>query len=211
MSSSASLPSSTSPPSAPPAASAASTPFIAYELRDGSNGYASLAGSAVELPPSALILHLQQAVFAANVNKLRGRDYTDLDVYPPGSSSLGASVPARPRDSIASVLAKATVADDDTLIIVARPLPATAGVHGEQRLALQHIANVQAASATVSPALLMIVLLLLCRALLCCVRRQRAPHPLSQPSGRGGTRMRSIAPRSRRWTRSWSSSAIDSA
>ena len=86
----------------------------------------------MELLPSALILHLQQAVFAANVNKLRGRDYTDLDVYSPGSSSLGASVPARPRDSIASVLAKATVADDDTLIIVARPLPPAAGVQGEQ-------------------------------------------------------------------------------
>ena len=215
MSLSASLPSSTSPPSAPPAASAASTPFIAYELRDGSNGYASLAGSAVELPPSALILHLQQAVFAAARALLPERySYLALDVYPPGSSDVDLSKEgADPEDPISSLLPAAAEQDRKRrrIIIVARPLPATAGVHGEQRLALQHIANVQAASATVSPALLMIVLLLLCRALLCCVRRQRAPHPLSQPSGRGGTRMRSIAPRSRRWTRSWSSSAIDSA
>ena len=209
---SASAPLTSSSSTAPTAASATSTPFIAYDLRDGSNSYASLAAGTVELDLALRIDKLREAVFAVARARLPERyDYLALDVYPPGSSDLGASVPARPRDSIASVLAKATVADDDTLIIVARPLPATAGVHGEQRLALQHIANVQAASATVSPALLMIVLLLLCRALLCCVRRQRAPHPLSQPSGRGGTRMRSIAPRSRRWTRSWSSSAIDSA
>ena len=208
---SASAPLASSSSTATTAASAASTPSIAYDLRDASNGYASVASALVRMDATLPIDQLREAVFAAARALLPERySYLALDVYPPGSSDLGASVPARPRDSIASVLARATTADD-TLIVVARPLPATAGVHGEQRLALQHIANVQAASATVSPALLMIVLLLLCRALLCCVRRQRAPHPPSQPSGRGGTPMRSITPRCRRWTRSCSSSAIDSA
>ena len=129
--------SSSNAPSA--AASAASTLVVAYELRDGSNGYASLAGSAVELPPSALILHLQQAVFAANVNKLRGRDYTDLDVYSPGSSSdvlSDHSLARDPEDPISSLLPAPEERDRNKrrIIIVARPLPATAGVaQGEKR------------------------------------------------------------------------------
>ena len=128
--------SSASSSTALPAASAASTSYISYELRDGSNSYASLAFALVQLDSMLPIDELRRAVFAANANKLRGRDYTDLDAYPPGSSGDVLFVRdrvARPRDSIASVLAKATVADDDTLIIVARPLPATAGVQGEQR------------------------------------------------------------------------------
>jgi hypothetical protein len=75
-------------------------------------------------------------VFAAARALLPERySYLTLDVYPPGSSDGDLSLRdrcARPRDSIASVLAKATTADDDTLIIVARPLPATAGVQGER-------------------------------------------------------------------------------
>ncbi len=213
---SASAPLTSSSSTAPTAASATSTPFIAYDLRDGSsNSYASLAAGTVELDLALRIDKLREAVFAVARARLPERyDYLALDVYPPGSSHSDLSArngAARPRDSIASVLARATAAEEDTLIIVARPLPPTAGVQGEQRLALQHSPNLQAASAAVWPVLLTFVLLLLCRALLCCVRLQRAPHPPSQPSGRGGTPMRSIAPRSRRWTRSCSSSAIDSA
>ena len=215
MSASAPLSSSASSSAAPTAASVASTPFIAYDLRDGSGNVSLAPPNVVRLPPSALISDLQQAVFDAARLRLPERyDYLALDVYPPGSSDVDLSKEgADPEDPISSLLPAAAEQDRKRrrIIIVARPLPATAGVHGEQRLALQHIANVQAASATVSPALLMIVLLLLCRALLCCVRLQRAPHPPSQPSGRGGTPMRSIAPRCRRWTRSCSSSAIDSA
>ena len=138
MSSHVPQPSSASSSTASPAASAASTPFIAYDLRDGSNADASLApANIVELPPSARISHLQQAVFDAARALLPERySYLNLDVYPPGSSNVDLSArnrAARPRDSIASVLAKASVADDDTLIIVARPLPATAGIQGEQR------------------------------------------------------------------------------
>ena len=91
----------------------------------------------MELPPSALILHLQQAVFAANVNKLRGRDYTDLDVYSPGSSSdvlSDHSLARDPEDPISSLLPAAEERDRSKrrLIIVARPLPPAAGVQGEQ-------------------------------------------------------------------------------
>ena len=122
--------SSSNAPSA--AASAASTLVVAYELRI--EGREPVAG-VQRLGPTDIIGDLQLAVFAAARALLPERySYLALDVYPPGSSDLGASVPARPRDSIASVLAKATVADDDTLIIVARPLPATAGVaQGEKR------------------------------------------------------------------------------
>ena len=131
---SASAPLTSSSSTAPTAASAASTPFIAYDLRDGSNSFASLAAGTVELNLALRIDKLREAVFAAARALLPERySYLALDVYPPGSSDLGASVPARPRDSIASVLAKATVADDDTLIIVARPLPSTAGVQGERQ------------------------------------------------------------------------------
>ena len=134
MSGSAPLSSSASPSTAPPAASAASNGYVAYDLRDASNGYASLASALVRMDTLLPIDELRQAVFAANSNKLRGRDYTDLDVYPPGSSKVDLSVrdrAARPRESIASVLRRATPPDDDILIIVARPLPPTGGVQGE--------------------------------------------------------------------------------
>ena len=137
MSSSAPPSSSASSSTAPPAASAASTPFIAYELRDASNGYASLALPRGVGPGHCRIDELRQAVFAAaRASCLSRYDYSHLDVYPPGSSDVDLSVrdrAARPRDSIASVLARATAADDDTLIIVARPLPPTAGVQGERQ------------------------------------------------------------------------------
>jgi hypothetical protein len=123
-------------PTAPLAASAASTPSVAYELRDESNSYKVSASGSLPSDHIASVADLRRVVFTANINKLRGRDYTDLDVYPPGSSEpdvSDSSRAARPRHSIASVLAHASVADDDTLIIVARPLPATAGVQGERR------------------------------------------------------------------------------
>ena len=105
-------------------------------MRDASNGYAFLASALVRIDPLLPIDELRQAVFAAARARLPERyDYLALDVYPPGSSDVDLSVrdrAARPRDSIASVLARATTADDDTLIIVARPLPPTAGVQGEQ-------------------------------------------------------------------------------
>ena len=122
-----------------PPASAPAVPLVvvAYDLRDGSNAYASLAIDGVDLLPSASIRHLRRVVFDAARALLPERySYLNLDVYPPGSSNVDLSArnrAARPRDSIASVLAKASVADDDTLIIVARPLPATAGIQGEQR------------------------------------------------------------------------------
>ena len=64
----------------PPApAPAASTSFIAYDLRDGSNANASLAPpNIVELPTSALISHLQQEVFASNARALFPERYSYL-------------------------------------------------------------------------------------------------------------------------------------
>ncbi len=73
------------------------------------------------------VADLRRAVFASNDKKLSDRNYTDLDVYPPGSSESDLSDrsrAARPRDSIASVLSRATTADD-SLIVVARPMPAS--------------------------------------------------------------------------------------
>jgi hypothetical protein len=133
MSSSASLSSSTSSSSAPPTPSPPSTRFIAYELRYGGEFPAS---ALVPMDPSLPIDQLRQAVFAAAGGLLPERySYLALDVYPPGSSSDVLSDhdrAVRPRDSIASVLDRATTPDDDTLILVARPLPPTAGVQGEK-------------------------------------------------------------------------------
>jgi hypothetical protein len=134
---SASAPLTSSSSTAPTAASATSTPFIAYDLRDGSNGYASLAIDGVDLLPSASIRDLRRAVFAANANKLRGRDYTDLDVYPPGSSDVELSnrgAARDPEDPISSLLPAAEERDRNKrrIIIVARPLPAAAVVQGER-------------------------------------------------------------------------------
>ena len=135
MSSSAALSSTAASSSNAPsaAASAASTLVVAYELRIESRE--PVAG-VQRLGPTDIIGDLQQAVFAAARARLPERyDYLALDVYPPGSSDVDLSVhdrAAQPRDPIASVLAKATAADDDTLIVVARPLPPTAGVQGEQ-------------------------------------------------------------------------------
>jgi hypothetical protein len=135
MSSSAPPPSSASSSTAPSAAaSAASTSSVAYELRDEVRRNEVVASDSLPCGQMMSVADLRRAVFAANDKKLSDRNYTDLDVYPPGSSDVELSVhdrAARPRDSIASVLARATTADD-TLIVVARPLPATAGVQGER-------------------------------------------------------------------------------
>ena len=233
-----------------PPAPAPAVPLIvvAYDLLVGSNAQARLTPpSIVRLPPYALIIDLQQAVFAANANTLRGRDYTSLDVYPPGSTDWtdrDAAVDAE--DDIARLLPEPDVTDRRLrrFVVVVRPLPSFGAARGQSSLSSQHTLSSRpfmqppiplqsSASLTmhycsprvvlflahslsyslplIAPALLTSLLLLLpCRALLCCARRQRAPHPLSQPSGRGGTRMRPIAPMSRRWTRSCSWSAIDS-
>jgi hypothetical protein len=138
MSSFAPRSSSTSLSTAPPAASAASTPFIAYDLRDDeSNGYASLAAGTVELDWAVRIDKLREAVFAANSNKLRGIDYTDLYVYPPGSSDVDLSnrrAARDPEDPISSVLPSTEERDRNKrrVIIVAWRLPPTAGVQGER-------------------------------------------------------------------------------
>jgi hypothetical protein len=136
----ASMPSQSSSSSSTAAAAAASSPpMISYELRDGSNDPVT---SAVELPSSAPILHLQRAVLAENRGLLPPNyPHALLDVYPPGSSieQLGVTIkPAKARHSIASVLSKATGADDDTLVVIARPLPSIAGVQGQ--LASHHTA-----------------------------------------------------------------------
>ena len=138
MSSSAPPPSSASSSTAPSAAAsaAASSLVVAYELRDEVRRNEVLASDSLPCGQMVSVADLRRAVFAANEKKLRGRDYTDLDVYPPGSNDdvlADHSRAARPRDSIAIVLAKATAAaGDDTLIIIARPLPAAAGGQGQQ-------------------------------------------------------------------------------
>ena len=129
--------SSASSSTALPAASAASTSYISYELRDGSNSYASLAFALVQLDSMLPIDELRRAVFAANANKLRGRDYTDLDAYPPGSSGdelSDHSLARDPEDSISSLLPAPEERDRNKrrIIVVARPLPPTAGVQGEK-------------------------------------------------------------------------------
>jgi hypothetical protein len=135
----ASMPSQSSSSSSTAASAASSPPMISYELRDGRNDPVT---SAVELPSSAPILHLQRAVLAENRGLLPPNyPHALLDVYPPGSSIEQLSVtikPAKARDSIASVLSKATGADDDTLVVIARPLPSIAGVQGQ--LASHHTA-----------------------------------------------------------------------
>ena len=130
---------SSSPPVPAAAAAAAPTQYIAYELRDGSNGYASLAVDGVDLLPSASIRDLRRAVFAAARARLPERyDYLALDVYPPGSSSdvlSDHSLARDPEDAISSLLPAPEEQDriKRRVIIVARPLPPTGGVQGEKR------------------------------------------------------------------------------
>ena len=139
MSASAPLSSSASSSAAPTAASAASTPFIAYDLRDGSGNVSLAPPNVVRLPPSALISDLQQAVFDAARLRLPERyDYLALDVYPPGSSGdvlSDHSLARDPEDAISSLLPAAEEQNriKRRIIIVARPLPSTAGVQGERQ------------------------------------------------------------------------------
>ena len=124
---------------APTAASAASTPFIAYDLRDGSNSFASLAAGTVELDLALRIDKLREAVFAAARALLPERySYLALDVYPPGSSGDVLSRPNAARDPeepISSLLPAPEERNRNKrrIIIVARPLPSTAGVQGERQ------------------------------------------------------------------------------
>ena len=100
----------------------------------------SLASALVRMDPLLPIDELRQAVFTANANTLRGRDYPLLDVYAPGSSSYvlsDHSLAQDPEDPISSLLPATGERDRNKrrLIIVARPPPPTAGVQGEQRRA----------------------------------------------------------------------------
>ena len=141
MSASAPPLSSESSSTALPAASlpsAASIPFISYELRDASNGYTSLASALVRMDTLLPIDELRQAVFAAARALLPERySYLALDVYPPGSSSDALSdhsLARDPEDSISSLLPAPEERDRNKrrIIVVARPLPPTAGVQGEK-------------------------------------------------------------------------------
>ena len=89
------------------------------------------------LGPTDIIGDLQQAVFAAARALLPERySYLALDVYPPGSSDDDLSKQgAHPEDPISSLLPAPEERDRNKrrIIIIARPLPATAGVQGEQR------------------------------------------------------------------------------
>ena len=114
----------------PSPASVAPLIVVPYDLRDGTDPYPALATDIVRLPPSALISDLKRAVFEANANTLRGRDYTQLDVYPPGNTEWTARSPAKPRDTIASVPTR-VAAPDDTFVVVARPLPSFGGARGQ--------------------------------------------------------------------------------
>ena len=138
MSASAPPSSSASSSTALPAASAASSSYISYELRDGSNSYASLAFALVQLDSMLPIDELRRAVFAAARARLPERyDYLALDVYPAGSSSdelSDHSLARDPEDSISSLLPAPEERDRNKrrIIVVARPLPPTAGVQGEK-------------------------------------------------------------------------------
>ena len=90
------------------------------------------------LGPTDIIGDLQQAVFAAARALLPERySHLALDVYPPGSSSDALSdhgLARDPEDPISSLLPAAEERDRSKrrIIIVARPLPPTTGVQGEQ-------------------------------------------------------------------------------
>jgi hypothetical protein len=132
-------------PSPPPSSSSSSAPspaVISYELRDDRSPIVVLASDSLSTDGIASVADLRRKVFAANEGLLPPKyPYALLDVYPPGSSieQLGFTIkPANARHSIASVLSKATGADDDTLVVIARPLPSIAGVQGQ--LASHHTA-----------------------------------------------------------------------
>ena len=119
-------------------ASAAAVPLVvvAYDLRDGSNGNASLAPpNIVELPPSARISHLQQAVLAGNEGLLPPKyPYTLLDVYPPGSTGwTDRSAAADAEDDVGPLLPGPDITDRRRrrFTVVARPLPSFGGARGQ--------------------------------------------------------------------------------
>ena len=72
------------------------------------------------------IADLRRAVFAANANKQSGRDYTDLDVYPPGSTGwTDRSAAADPEDEIERLLPEPDITDRHKrrFVVIVRPLP----------------------------------------------------------------------------------------
>ena len=192
----------------PPApAPAASTSFIAYDLRDDSNRDIVLASDALPREAIVSVADLRRAVFASARALFPERySYLNLDVYPPGSTDwTDRSTAAKPRATIASLLPQADGADD-TFVVIARPLPSFGGAHGQSVLALATVHSLltplhpQPVLSQLDHALLLcwcrsvtcslalLLLLLPCCALLCYARRQRAaqPHfPQSPPRRRG--------------------------
>jgi hypothetical protein len=127
--------SSSSPSSLPSLSAAPGAPLIvvAYDLRDSSNAYASLASATVEMNPAVRIDKLRESVFAANANTLRGRDYTQLDVYPPGSTDwTDRCAAADAEDDIGPLLPGPDITDRRRrrFTVVARPLPSFGGARG---------------------------------------------------------------------------------
>ena len=120
-----------SPSSSLSSAATTALSSIAYELRDDSNRDVVLASDSLPHDRIVSIADLRRAVFAANDKKLRDRNYTDLDVYPPGSTDwTGRSSAAKPRATVASLLPQADGADD-TFVVIARPLPSFGGARGQ--------------------------------------------------------------------------------
>lgn len=148
---SAAAPSLPSPSSSPwsslssrSAAPAEPLVVVAYDLRDGGDANASLTPpSIVRLPPSALIVDLQQAVFASARALFPERySYLNLDVYPPGSTDwTDRSAAAKPRSTVASLLPQAAGADD-TFVVIARPLSSFGGAYGQSSHSPQHALHV---------------------------------------------------------------------
>ena len=120
----------------PAAAPAVPLVVVAYDLRDGSNGNASLTPpNIVELPPSARISHLQQAVFAAARALLPERySYLGLDVYPPGSTDwTDRSAAVDAEEELAQLLPAPHITDRSQrrFIVIARPPPSFGGARGQ--------------------------------------------------------------------------------
>ena len=125
----------------PPAASASSTLFIAYDLRDDSNLNVLLASDALPREAIVSVADLRRAVFDANANKLRGSDPTDLDVYPPGSTDwTDRSAAADAEEDIAQLLPEPDITDRRArrFIVIARPLPSFGDARGQSPHSSQH-------------------------------------------------------------------------
>ena len=128
---------------AAPAAAPALVPF-SYQLRDGSKAdFPPLAADVVELSSVALISHLRRAVLKDN-KSLLPQDYphTLLAVYPPGSAATEWSNPVAAVDAVKSVASVVAPEDgtEQTLVVIARPLPSPVGAQGQGQYPLHDLA-----------------------------------------------------------------------